>query len=119
MFSLPTGLAFRYNAPVRVFICLLLLCGTAFARPRYINLDYHNADLVYVLKQLGPRLGLNIYVGPEVSGAVTMTAHHVPADGVLALVLKMQEGRYTYRKVGNTVVVGSPERLEKLEDVKL
>jgi type II secretory pathway component HofQ len=109
----------RYTGAVRILVLFLLLFSCAFARPRYISLDYHNADLVYVLKQLGPRLGLNIYVGPEVQGSVTLTAQRVPVDGVLNLVLKMQEGSYAYKKVGNTVVIGSPERLQTLDSVKM
>jgi type II secretory pathway component HofQ len=99
---------------VRIFILFLLLSSLAIAQPRYVSLDYNNADLVYVLKQLGPKLGLNIYVAPEVKGSVTISARRVPADGVLALVLKMQTQPYSYKKVGNVVVIGSPERLQKI-----
>lgn len=109
----------RYTGSMRILVLFLLLFSCAIARPRYVSLDYHNADLVYVLKELGPRLGLNIYVAPEVQGSVTLTARRVPADGVLNLVLKMQKDSYGYRKVGNTVVIGSPERLHKLDAVKM
>lgn len=83
------------------------------AAPTRVNLDYDRADLVKVLRQLSQHFGLNLYVGPEVRGTVTVTARDLPVDGAIALVLKMQSEVYEWKRVGNTLVVGSPEKMKR------
>lgn len=47
---------------------------------------------------------------------MTIQARRVPADGVVALVLKMQETPYSWYQVGNTLVVGAPNKMERFKD---
>lgn len=97
---------------------LLLLVLTAILpalaetdRGPRVTLNYNRADLPSVVKQLGKRMGCNVYVGPEVAGQVTLSVKDTPAEGVLKLVLELQPKRFDYKLVGNTLVVASPERL--------
>ena len=101
---------------LRISLCLLLLTSLCWARPTYINLDYVDEDLVKVLRQVSKHLGYNLYLGNEVQGKVTIQAQHVPADGVVALVLKMQTTPYSWSRVGNTLVVGAPKKMERFGD---
>ena len=98
---------------LRISLCFLLLTSLCWARPAYINLDYVDEDLVKVLRQVSKHLGYNLYLGKEVQGKVTIQAQHVPADGVVALVLKMQTTPYSWYQVGNTLVVGDPKKMER------
>jgi type II secretory pathway component GspD/PulD (secretin) len=84
-------------------------------RQRLVNLDFVNADLVFVIKVLAREMGRNIYIAPGVDGSVTVTLKSVPVEGALALILKMQENEYQYKMVGsNTLVVGPPEKLNTI-----
>lgn len=100
---------------LRVSLCFLLLTQLCWAKPNYIDLDYVNEDLVKVLRQVSKHLGYNLYLGNEVKGKVTVQAQRVPADGVVALVLKMQETPYSWYQVGNTLVVGAPSKMERFK----
>ena len=51
------------------------------------------------------------YLGAIIDGMQVKA--RVPIDGAIALVLKMQEKPYEWRVVGNTVVVGSPEKMRR------
>lgn len=100
----------------RLLILLLIVTAalpalSESARGPCVTLNYNRADLPYVVKQLGKRMGCNVYVGPEVAGQVTLNVKDTPAEGVLKLVLDLQPKRFDYRLVGNTLVVASPERL--------
>jgi hypothetical protein len=101
---------------LRLSLCFLLLTQLCWARPNYIDLDYVDEDLVKVLRAVSKHLGYNLYLGNEVKGRVTIQAQHVPADGVVALVLKMQDTPYSWYQVGNTLVVGTPSKMERFKN---
>ena len=98
---------------MRALCFILLLSSQLWAKPKLVNLEYHQADLPTVLRQLSRQLGYNLYVGPEVQGQVTLSARQVPLDGAIALILKGQSQTWEYRQVGNTVVIGSPEKMKR------
>jgi type II secretory pathway component HofQ len=98
---------------MRWLLLSLLLTLQVWAKPKLVNLEYHEADLPAVLRQLAQQLGYNLYVGPEVQGSVTISARQVPLDGAIALILKGQSQTWEYRQVGNTVVIGSPEKMKR------
>lgn len=81
-----------------------------------VNLDFVNADLVYVIKILAKEMGRNVFIAPDVTGSVTVTLNKVPPEGALALILRMQENDYNYKLVGNTIVVATPEKLDQISD---
>jgi type II secretory pathway component GspD/PulD (secretin) len=81
-----------------------------------VNLELVNADLVYVIKYLAKEMGRNVYVAPDVAGAVTVTLNKVRPEGALALILKMQEVPYDYKLIDNTIVVATSEKLSTVSD---
>lgn len=81
-----------------------------------VNLELVNADLVYVIKYLAKEMGRNVYVAPDVAGAVTVTLNKVRPEGALALILKMQEVPYDYKLIDNTIVVATAEKLSTVSD---
>lgn len=85
-------------------------------RVKVVNMEFVDADLVYIVKFLAKEMGRNVYVAPDVQGSVTVTLKNVQPEGALALVLKMQENPYDYKIVGNTVVVATPEKLQTVPD---
>lgn len=52
-----------------------------------VSVDFKQVDVVEALKWLAKQVGLNIAVGKEVSGKVTLFLQDVPAGGVLDLIL--------------------------------
>lgn len=89
----------------------------AAARPKLVTLDFVNADLVYVIKRLGREMGRNVYIGPGVVGSVTVSLKGVPADGAVALILRMQTKVLAYKLVGyDTLIVATPEKVSQIED---
>ena len=85
------------------------------ARPT-ITLNCNNCDLQDVLKKCAKKMGQNIYIGPGVSGKVTANLVNVPAERALGLALSMQPVEYRYKIVGNTIIVGTPEKLRQVPD---
>jgi type IV pilus assembly protein PilQ len=79
---------------------------------KMVSMDFVNADLIYVLKILAKEMNLNIVTDPTVSGAVTMTLKNVPASGALNIIVKMSG--YSYKVVGNTMIVGDEKTLAKI-----
>lgn len=88
----------------------------AVKRVKVVNMEFVNADLVYIVKFLAKEMGRNVYVGPDVQGSVTVTLKNVQPEGALALVLKMQETPYDYKIVDNTVIVATTEKLQTIAD---
>ena len=88
----------------------------AAKRVKVVNMEFVNADLVYIVKFLAKEMGRNVYVGPDVQGSVTVTLKNVQPEGALALVLKMQETPYDYKIVDNTVIVATTEKLQTIAD---
>ena len=84
---------------------------------KMVNLDFVNADLIYVLKLLAKELRLNLVTSQSVKGSVTMSLKAVPAYGALNLILRMSS--FAYKQVGdNTIVVGTKEELANIpEDI--
>lgn len=88
-----------------------------------VTVELVNADLVYVIKYLADKMGRDVFVAPDVAGAVTVTLKGVNPEGALALVLKMQAAEYKYRVVRGsgshergTVVVGTPEKIDSISE---
>jgi len=81
-------------------------------KEKMVSMDFVNADLIYVLKILAKEMNMNIVTDPTVSGAVTMTLKNVPASGALNIIVKMSG--YSYKVVGNTIIVGDEKTLSKI-----
>ena len=92
---------------------MVLLSTGLLAVPQRVHLHYNRADLRLVLRELSQHFQLNLYVGNEVKGVVTAEARNLPIDGAIALVLKMQPEVYEWKRVGNTLLVGSPAKIKR------
>ena len=99
-----------------LILCLLLLFVLPAGADGLVTIRESRGDLVKVLKRIAAATGKNIYVGPEVAGQVTVDLRQVPAMGALDTVLRLQPKPYAYKVVGSTIVVASPERLDKIPD---
>jgi len=78
--------------------------------PQWVSCDLKNADLSDVLKLFSDQTGENIVLGPNVSSAeVTIRLEDVPLEKALNLVLRIHD--LDYRRIGNVIVIDSPEHL--------
>ena len=98
---------------VRVFsiAAFLVLFGIAWAAPveaqPRISLEVRDADVRETLRLLTEAGGLNLVIGPDVQGTVTLRLRNVPVEDALQIVLKTT-GLVQVR-VGTTVGVLSRE----------
>ncbi len=76
-----------------------------------VSLDFRDADIANVLKILSFKSGVNIVVGPEVTGLVTIQLHDVPWKQALEVVLETYG--YAYEQKGNIIMVTTVENLKQ------
>lgn len=76
-----------------------------------VSLDFRDADIANVLKILSYKSGVNIVVGPEVTGLVTIQLHDVPWKQALEVVLETYG--YAYEQKGNIITVTTVENLKQ------
>lgn len=76
-----------------------------------VSLDFREADIRNVLKILSFKSGVNIVVGPEVTGLVTIQLNDVPWQQALEVIL--QTYGYAYERKGNIIMVTSVENLRQ------
>lgn len=76
-----------------------------------VSCDLKNADLSDVLKLFSDQTGENIILGPNIQGtsSVTIRLEKVPLEKALNLVLRIND--LDYRRIGNVIVIDSPEHL--------
>ena len=76
-----------------------------------VSLDFRDADISNVLKILSYKSGVNIVVGPEVTGLVTIQLNDVPWKQALEVVLETYG--YAYEQKGNIITVTTVENLKQ------
>ncbi|MBI3618137.1 MAG: type IV pilus secretin PilQ [Candidatus Omnitrophica bacterium] len=76
-----------------------------------VSLDFRDADIANVLKILSYKSGVNIVVGPEVTGLVTIQLNDVPWKQALEVVLETYG--YAYEQKGNIITVTTVENLKQ------
>lgn len=76
-----------------------------------VSLDFREADIRNVLKILSFKSGVNIVVGPEVTGLVTIQLNDVPWQQALEVIL--QTYGYAYERKGNIIMVTTVENLRQ------
>jgi general secretion pathway protein D len=102
-----------------VFPALLLFTGVGLgwaqdAEPSttLITLDADSVSVNTVLQILAEKSGLNIVTGPEVHGQkISLHLRNTPFEE--ALDLTVRAGGFGYQRVGSSILVGSPDRLEE------
>lgn len=98
----------------KVLLLLLLLCTFAQAKP--VSLNATNSELRPVLQKLARDAGMNIFVSPEVKGRVTVNVRDTSHLRALELILSLQQDRFAYKILKNTIVVATPEKLDEIPD---
>ena len=83
---------------------------TADTHESNVSLDFRDADIANVLKILSYKSGVNIVVGPEVTGLVTIQLNDVPWKQALEVVLETYG--YAYEQKGNIITVTTVENLK-------
>ncbi len=78
--------------------------------PQLVSCDLKSADLADVLKLFSDQTKENIVLGPGVSASgITLRLEKVPLEKALNLVLRLHD--LDYRRIGNVIVIDSPEHL--------
>ncbi|MBI5416090.1 MAG: type IV pilus secretin PilQ [Candidatus Omnitrophica bacterium] len=80
-------------------------------RDNNVSLDFRDADIANVLKILSYKSGVNIVVGPEVTGLVTIQLNDVPWKQALEVILETYG--YAYEQKGNIITVTTVENLKQ------
>ena len=103
-------------ATAGILLLLLLAAGTIPAQaqegvpPALITLDADSTSVNAILQILAARSGLNIVTGPEVRGQkISIHLKNTPFEEALNLVVR--GGGFGYERVGNSILVGSQQRL--------
>lgn len=81
---------------------------------RKISLDFQDADISNVLRLLADVSGLNIVIGDDVKGKVTLKLINVPWDQALDIVLKMNNLGQV--REGNIIRVATVANITKQQD---
>lgn len=107
----------RWGRSSLVILCVVLCCGAgrSLARgaesnsqaplSRRFSLEFRDADIKDVLRLLGQENGLNILVGDDVTGKVTVSFKEVTLDQALVSIL--QSFGYSYTTSDGIVVVSN------------
>lgn len=83
-----------------------------------ISMRLENADLVTTLRSIAQASGMNIIVGDEVGGTITVELDNIEWEEALDLVLKTKG--YTYIIENNVIRVGTPQSFaQEQEDIEL
>ncbi|MBM3247953.1 MAG: type IV pilus secretin PilQ [Candidatus Omnitrophica bacterium] len=80
-------------------------------KPGNVTLDFRDADIRNVLRILSYKSGVNIIVGPEVTGLVTIQLTDVPWETALDVILRTYG--YGYERKGNIITVTTFEKLSE------
>ncbi len=108
----------RIAVAALVFPALLLFAGVGVGVAQeeeqsvLITLDADSVSVNTVLQILAEKSGLNIVTGPEVHGQkISLHLRNTPFEE--ALDLTVRAGGFGYQRVGSSILVGNPDRLEK------
>lgn len=85
--------------------------AAAAKTPGY-SFSWKNADLTDVVRHLADKMGLNIMIDTSVKGTVTLDLKNVPAAQAMGMILAING--YASRQIGNILVVGPSDKLDKL-----
>lgn len=92
---------------------LLLAAGVASAQQadggNIVDMEFDGARLVDVLRVLGELGGYNVIVDANVQDQVSFRLQGMTVDEALGMVI--QTSGYSYRRIGNTIIVGDEQTL--------
>lgn len=94
-----------------VLVALILsMVALPMGAKELVNMEFKQAPLVDVFQILGQLGGYNVLVDPTVQGEVSFILKNLGVEEALDLVTRTTG--YRYQLVGNTLVVGSEQRLK-------
>jgi len=106
-----------------ILICLLSSSSSLIAQPsrqftgRKITLDFKDADIRNILRLIAEVSDLNIVIGNEVKGRVTIKLVEVPWEQALEVILQSQSLGMV--RIGNVIRIAPIEKLRREEETRL
>lgn len=100
-----------------ILISILSSSLGSLAQPSKISLDFRDADVRNILKLIAEISELNMIIGDEVKGRMTIKLVDVSWDEVLEVILQSQSLGMV--RMGNVIRVASLEKLRKEEETQL
>ncbi len=91
-------------------ILILLTISLPAVAEEMVNMEFKQAPLVDVFQILGQLGGYNVLVDPSVTGQVTFALKNLTVEEALDLVTRTTG--YRYKLMGNTLVIGTAQRLK-------
>jgi type II secretory pathway component HofQ len=101
---------------ITLFLLVSLFSFASARTDKLVTVKADNAKLSRVLQDIARQMNYNIYLTPGLTGPVNTDLKQVPGFGALELILTTQPEKLTYKVLENTIVVGTPERIEKIPD---
>ncbi|MEN6566446.1 MAG: secretin N-terminal domain-containing protein [Veillonellales bacterium] len=99
---------------VSLLLVLVMLCvapPAAWAANPLVSLNVVDEDIGPVLHTLARLGGMNVVIDESVSGKVTLELNNIPFETAMDIVTKIKG--LSYQKIGNVVVVGPAEKMNK------
>jgi len=100
-----------------ILISILSSSLGSLAQPSKISLDFKDADVRNILKLIAEISELNMVIGDEVKGRMTIKVVDVSWDEALEVILQSQS--LGIIRNGNVIRIGSLEKLRKEEETQL
>ncbi len=113
----------RIWIPLLIFISISSSSSSVIAQPprqytgRKITLDFKDADIRNIFRFIADVSNLNIVIGEEVKGRVTIRLVEVPWDQALEVILQTQSLGMV--KIGSVIRIAPIEKLRKEEETRL
>jgi Ca-activated chloride channel homolog len=102
-----------YKKLVPLCLLLLLTCYAFAARNVLITRDFQNEDLVTALRSVANEMNVDLYLGPNVQGRVTLKLDGIPGKEALRKILATQNVNYELKFQGqNSVAVALKHNLD-------
>ncbi len=109
--------------PILILIAIFSLSSSSLAQPsgqytgRKITLDFKDADIRNIFRLIAEFSDLNIVVGDEVKGRVTIRLVEVPWDQALDVILESQS--LGMIRIGNVIRIAPIEKLRREREARL
>ena len=98
----------KYGILVLLF---LAIAASQAAADGLVNINVINTDVRDVLTALASSGGVSIVADDSVTGKITIRLRDIPFDTALDIITKTKG--FSYQKIGNIIVVATPERMSK------
>lgn len=97
--------------PIAVVVLLMMFISISWAATPAVNMNVTDAEVRDVLTALAVIGGVNLVVDDSVSGRITLHLTNIPFETALDIVAKTKG--LIYQNIGNVIVVGTAEQMNK------